>query len=57
MTRWDVERVYQRKRVDDLACRALVQARRKRWMGRVETQPAEKKLCEVPVKKPRHGSR
>jgi len=35
-TRWDVGRVYQRKRVDELAWRALLAARRKRWMRQYE---------------------
>lgn len=35
-TRWDVGRVYQRKRVDTLAWRALVTARRKRWLRDLE---------------------
>lgn len=51
LTRWDVERVYQRKRVDDQAWRALVAARRKRWLGRVDTEP--KRPCEVAPRKPR----
>lgn len=51
LTRWDVERVYQRKRVDDQAWRALLAARRKRWLGRIDTE--HKRPCEAAPRKPR----
>lgn len=48
-TRWDVKRVYQRKRVDTLAWRALLTARRKRWIKGVEE--VKKQSGEMPVRK------
>jgi len=62
-TRWDVGRVYQRKRVDELAWRALVTTRRKRWMHQERRQgihhdedAGNKHDGEKPVPRFRRGS-